>query len=104
MNNSNQPPRSKRPLPADSPLSLHQHRRVAIRRWPLPYLQGLALTFSLLWWFDLPATYGQVTSQQKENASAGPVTNESVEAGLRTRREALRIFQEFQTNDARTHL
>jgi len=33
-----------------------------------------------------------------------PVTNESVEAGLRKNREALRNAPQFQTNDALTHL
>jgi hypothetical protein len=32
------------------------------------------------------------------------VTNESVEAGLRKLREALRTSPEFQANDAPTHL
>ena len=35
--------------------------------------------------------------------SSQPVTNESVEDGLRKNREALRTSPEFQTNDAPTH-
>ena len=41
---------------------------------------------------------------QESGATSSPVTNESVEKGLRKNRETLRALPEFQTNDVHTHL
>ena len=41
---------------------------------------------------------------KKHGLTSHPITNESVEAGLRKNREALRASPEFQANDTPTHL
>jgi len=46
---------------------------------------------------------GPLTTEGK-GVPGTPVTNESVQAGLRKNREALRNAPQFQTNDAPTHL
>jgi tetratricopeptide (TPR) repeat protein len=60
----------------------------------------------------LPALSGNVALAAQEVEFAGtevfvpgrPVTNESVEAGLLTRRQAIRLSPAFRENDAPTHL
>ena len=78
-----------------------------MRKWEVILsraLRSLICAFSILFGLYLPETHSQIPDQQKGNATGGPVTNESVEAGFRKLREALRTTSEFQANDARTHL
>ena len=69
-------------------------------------------TFTFVIFFVvLSSTYGSLNTNlttplgdKGQTKTSSPVTNESVEAGLRKERTALRASAEFRTNDAPTHL